>query len=97
MHGKRVEVNLYIDRGDKETNKKWFDDLKGQQPEIEKEMGESLTWERLEHRQGSRIALYRAGSIQDDEASRDEIKAWAIDRLLKFRKVFGPRIVNLVG
>jgi len=55
---------------------------------------EALTWERLDHRRASRIASYRKGSIDEPE-TWGEIKAWAVDRLLKLKMVFGPRISDL--
>ena len=34
--------------------------------------------------------LVRAGSIDDDERTLDEIRAWMIEWLLTFKGVFGP-------
>jgi hypothetical protein len=53
------------------------------------DFGESLDWERLDDRRASRIAVYREGTIDDGEML-NEIQAWAIQELLKFRKVFSP-------
>jgi len=88
--GGRVRTELYIDRGDAEENKKIFDSLAAERKIIEAEIGSTLDWERLDDRRASRIALYRPGSIDSDEAVLLEIRDWAIDNLLKFRKVFGP-------
>ena len=63
---------------------------------IEAEFGEPLRWERLDERTASRIASYRPGSIDDDPDTLKEIQAWAIDRLLRFRKVFGARLQRLL-
>jgi hypothetical protein len=43
----------------------------------------------------SRIACYRPGSIDADPATLDEIRAWHADRLLRFKRVFGPHLATL--
>jgi hypothetical protein len=68
-----------------------FDALMAQRESIEAELGEPLTWERLDDRRASRIALYRPGRIEDDEHTLGEIRAWVIDRLLRLKKIIGPR------
>ncbi len=42
------------------------------------------------------VAAYRPGTIEDDTQTLQEIKVWAIDRLLRFKKVFGPKVAALV-
>jgi hypothetical protein len=88
----RVRTEVSIDQGDKRANKALFDWLLEQRQEIETELGHELTWERLEEKQSSRIALYRPGSIEDDQETLNEIRAWAVQHLLAFREVFGPRL-----
>lgn len=94
--GGRVRAEVYIDRGDANLNKDLFDTLAKEKQSIETEFGEALEWERLDDRRASRIASYRQGSIDDDSQSIDEIKVWAIDRLLKLKKVFHPRLSKLL-
>lgn len=89
--GKRVRAELYIDVGDSEKNKGLFDWLFEKKQIIENEFGESLDWERLDDRRASRIAIYREGSIDDVEVLT-EIRAWAIQELLKFRKAFSSHL-----
>jgi len=88
--GGRVRTEVYIDRGDAETNKKLFDKLAEDRERIEADLDARLDWERLDDRKASRIALYRPGSIESDDATLLEIRSWAIENLLKFKKVFGP-------
>lgn len=90
--GKKVRIEVYIDQGDVETNKQLFDSLKASQQDIEQKFGEPLEWERLDDRRACRIAFYRAGSIEDDEATLAEIRAWMIEHLLKLKKVFSSRL-----
>ncbi len=91
--GGRIRVDLYIDAGDAEQNKRLFDHLYDQKNKIEAEIGEPLAWERLDDRRASRIAIYRDGSIDDTE-ELDEIREWAIRMLLKFRAVFSGYLQN---
>ncbi len=92
----RVRAELYIDRGDASLNKSLFDSLFQSKQEIEAEFNEPLEWERLDDGRASRIATYREGSIGEDSQTLEEIRNWAIDRLLRFKKVFGPKLVDLM-
>jgi hypothetical protein len=90
----RVRVEVYIDLGDREKNKALFDalELPGEKEEIEAECLAPLSWEKLDEKRASRIAAYREGSIDASDEELREIHAWMIENLLKFKKVFGPRI-----
>ena len=92
----RARVELYIDSTDRERNKQAFDRLKEQREEFESELETTLEWERLENRRASRISVLRPGSIDDNQETLEEISRWMIDRLLAFRRVFGPRLPELV-
>ncbi len=48
-------VELYIDRGDGEENKRIFDQLHGRKEEIEGSFGSPLLWERLDAKRACRI------------------------------------------
>jgi hypothetical protein len=98
-HGGRVRAEVYIDRADAdgrnaEATKAIFDELLRDASRIEREFGEALEWERLEDRRASRIATYREGSIDLSPEVLDEIRRWIVDRLLRLKKVFGPRLGN---
>jgi len=90
--GQRFRVELYIDISDKENNKKTFDALQSQRTAIEGELGAELSWERLDDARASRIAVYTSGSIDYSTDKLQELVQLAIDRVLKFREVFGGRI-----
>lgn len=92
--GNQVRAELYIDTEDVQANKALFDALEAEKDVLEGRLGEPLTWERLDHRRASRIAVYRPGSI-DESSMLGEIRAWAIDRLLKLKGVLGPRVAQL--
>ena len=88
-------VELMITRGGKEGSKALFDQLKEHQEAIESELGDPLHWQE-QHAGGSCIAAYRPGTIDDDEETLREIRGWMVERLLKFKQVFGPRLDELV-
>jgi hypothetical protein len=87
-----ARVELYIDLRDFETNKALFDWLHGQKDTIEKECGFTLSWERLDERRASRITVSRSGSIESGAEDLEEIRKWQIQRLLIFKKLFGPLV-----
>jgi len=95
--GNRVRVEAYIDQGDAAKNKELFDQLFRKRAEIETELGESLSWERLDDKRASRIAVYRDGSITVDDATLTEIRNWMVDRLLAFKRVLTPRLKSWQG
>jgi hypothetical protein len=90
--GGRVRVEVYIDPGEWEQNKKVFDTFLNEKERIEQEVKATLEWERLDDSRASRIAIYRTGSITSDQATLQEIRFWTIEQLLNFKKVFGPRL-----
>ena len=92
--GGRARVELYIDQGDAESNKAIFDSLAAQKADIEEELGESLEWERLDDRRASRIALYREGHIEQSEEELREIRGWMIERILRLKRVLGPKLAQ---
>jgi len=90
--GEKVRVELYIDTRTAERNKEIFRQLKNEQEQIESEFGEKLSWEELPDKRAVRIAIYRQGSIDEDSKTLTEIKDWAIQKLLTFKRVFEERI-----
>ncbi|MFC1671060.1 DUF4268 domain-containing protein [Spirochaetota bacterium] len=72
--GGKVRIECYIDFGETEKNKDFFDALVSKKDEIEKKYGEVFTWERLDEKRASRVALYRDGSIEDDMNNSIELE-----------------------
>jgi hypothetical protein len=96
--GNRLRVELYIDVGDAVKNKAIFDALKSDEIALQAEVVESLVWERLDNRRASRISVVRDNtSIAYATAHDEEIREWLIQRLLKFKAVFGPRLKSAIG
>ena len=101
----QVMVNIYIERKDKDRsswneNKEWnerlFDKLEGRKETIESKLGESLFWDRMNNDMACRIALYRDGTIDDDDEVLQEIREWVIEWLLAFKQVFEPELERLL-
>jgi hypothetical protein len=95
-----VRTEVYIDFGDHDANKRAFDALFAEKEALEAEFGESLEWERLDDRRACRVAAYTPGTIEDPADQWEQFRRWAIDRLLRFKRVFGPRLpalAQLVG
>ena len=92
--GKNVRVELYIDAGPgkKDWNKNKFSEIHQRKNAIEAEIGESLNWERLEGRRASRIAMYRDGSIEDQELKLEELRKWMVETLVAFKSTFSKSL-----
>ncbi len=88
-------VQLIIGSGDRDWDKEVLNQLHEHLEEIKSELDGSLLWRPDHSRDSSRIMLPREGSIDDDEDMLEEIRTWMVDRLLKFRQVFGPRLAEL--
>ena len=93
--GGRARVQVYIDNGDVEWNEELFDRLEEGKEEIESKIEGEFEWQRLDNRRACRISAVRPGSIDEDEETLKEIRSWMVDRLLKFKEVFGPRLDEL--
>lgn len=89
--GSRARTEIYIDAGDLDENKIFFDKLYKEKEQIEAEYGQDLEWERLDDKRACRIAVYRLGSIEDSSDELQEIKEWGIQNLLTMKKTFGKR------
>ena len=89
--GSRVRTEIYIDAGDLDENKKFFDKLYEEKEKIETDYGQELEWERLDVKRACRVAVYRPGSIEDSSDEIQKIKEWGIQNLLTMKNVFGKR------
>lgn len=83
--GGKARAELYIDLGDQEKNKYVFDQLLNQKEIIEAELGQEVSWERLDSKRASRLALYTDGAIDDSDADLERVKSWHIEKLLKLK------------
>ncbi len=91
----KARSELYIDLGDQQKNKYVFDELHKMKEEIEGLLGEVVSWERLDNKRASRLALYTDGSIENSDSELEAIKDWHIERLLKLKSALGNKISPL--
>ena len=89
--GRRLRAEIYIDRGEGAENARALSWLERQKETIERDFGAKLEWETLEGKRACRVGSYRPGSI-DDEERLDEYRMWAVESLLKLKRILGPRL-----
>jgi hypothetical protein len=87
-------VELYIDTGEGDENKRIFDALIAKKGEIEKAFGAPLSWERLDDKRGSRIRyVIKEGGLTDEFKwmTMQDAMIGAMERLSKALKPYFPR------
>ncbi|MFC3214190.1 DUF4268 domain-containing protein [Novosphingobium panipatense] len=77
------------------AGKVWYDELFAQKDAIEAEFGAPLSWERLDGKKQSRIAIYLEGVDPTNEADWPRQHEWLIQQLEKMRPIFQPRALAL--
>jgi len=92
---KELRVELYVDFGNRKQNKTIFDKLLRNQTEIDDKLGqlksdELLRWERMDAQRACRIAVYRAGSIQQSAANLDTLSDWVVESAVRLEKTISP-------
>lgn len=80
----RFRVELYIDTGVRQENKSVFDALYSQKAIIEDALNLQLSWERIDNKRASRIAIYKDGSITDSEEKLKQLREWAVESMIRF-------------
>lgn len=91
-------VALYIDRGAGKTveNKDIFDRLHKDKEEIERDFGGPLSWQRLDDKQGCRIAYtLTGGGWKTDESKWPQIQDAMIDAMGRLEKALAPHLGKL--
>ena len=95
---KECQVELDIDRGVVriEENKRIFDRLHSHKKEIEGAFGGELSWQRLDDKQGCRIAsLVPIGGYRSAESKWPEIQDAMIDTMARLEKALLPHLEKL--
>jgi hypothetical protein len=81
--GDRIRVEFYIDSKDKDVNKEVFDKIMATRSTIEENFGGQLSWERLDDKRASRVAVYRPGAITWPPSELNELVDWAANSLTR--------------
>ena len=84
-----VEFNL---RGP--PGKVWYQQLEAKKAQIEAQLP-GLSWQRLDGRKQSRIALYLQGTDPTDETAWPAQHAWIVENLERVLAVFRPLALEL--
>lgn len=87
----RVGCELYLSGA---RAKQAYDLLFAQKEAIERELGFSPDWQRLDNREASRVIVYKEGSIYNP-SQRQELKEWFAKTGEQFYRVFSPRVKAL--
>jgi len=90
-----ARVELYIDTGYEEQNKKIFDDFYLDKDTIESEFGEPLDWQRLELKRACRIAAWITKRGLKDEGMWNTLQNEMIDKMIRLENVLSKRIKDL--
>jgi len=93
----RFSIELYIDTGDKNENKRIFEDLRTYKNEIENKI-KGVSWEKLEEKRACRIAIYKKlkGSISSlSEEDYPEIIKWGTETMKQFTSVLSKYFQKL--
>lgn len=93
--GSKVRAEVYIDTPIQEINKEILLTFEQQKSQLIHEFGEELQFELLPTKRASRIAVYRDGDIWTDTQTLEEIKNWFIEKMLKFKQVFGEKLKQI--
>jgi hypothetical protein len=86
----RIRAEIYIDFGEKQQNKAFFERLREKSSVLQKQFAEPLSWERLDDRRACRVAVYREGSIEDSSEELAAARIWLVDRMLAIKRAFEP-------
>ncbi len=94
---KELRVELYVDYGKRKWNKAVYDKLFRNQTDIDGKLGllksdEVLRWERMDDKRACRIAIYRAGSIQQSAADLKTLSEWVVASAIKLEKAISPSL-----
>lgn len=92
--GKRFRVELYIDAGDRNINKDFFDRLRVEADQIDRQAGTPVEWERLDKKKACRLAIYRETEVERFD-SDPELIEWAAKTMTRFTQVMRPLIAAL--
>ncbi|WP_226698834.1 DUF4268 domain-containing protein [Qipengyuania gaetbuli] len=75
--------------------KVWYDAIVAHRDEIEAKIGHPLSWQRLDGKKQSRVALYLENADPTNESDWGRQHTWLIEKLERFYDVFRPLVLEL--
>jgi hypothetical protein len=87
-----AQVELYIDRGEGETNKQLFDKLFARKEQIELVFEKSLDWQKLEEKRACRIRYVIEGSGLQDKDRWADLQGQMIEAMIKLQNALQSEI-----
>lgn len=89
-------VELYIDRGEVDINKKIFDRLHSQKADVERAFGSPFSWERLDAKRGCRIAYKMGlGGYLSEESEWPGIQEGMVTAMVQLEKTIEPLLLDI--
>jgi hypothetical protein len=89
-------VELYLDRGDKEENKRIFDHIYSQRENVEKMFGHPLSWERLDGKRACRIKyVLENGGYRSAESQWPTVHAAMVAAMTQLETALKPLLDSL--
>jgi hypothetical protein len=92
----KLKVEIYLESKDADTNKLRFDEIALQQHQLNNDLNRQLSWERMDDKKGSRIAIYHEGSIDSQPDELDALCTWAISEMKLMREKLLPQIIQII-
>ena len=92
---RKFSVELYIDTGDKQKNKQYFDRIKENETQL---TFKNISWERLDEKKASRLTVYTDGDIENvmnNTEEKERLIRWAIGTMRSFSHQLTPIVKSL--
>lgn len=92
---KNASVEVYLDKGKKDVNKKRFDALYKYKEDVEKDFGDKLNWERLDLKRACRISFTFEDTGLNTKDKWDELQQKMIEKMILLENAFRLYIERL--
>lgn len=91
-------IDMYIDGGGVENNKRIFDALHSHKQDIEAALGEELIWDRIDDKRACRIAWpLKTGGYTCAEEEWPSLQGVMVEAMIRFENAFSPYVRELAG
>jgi len=91
----RLRVELYIDTGDRDQNKGFFDALYARRDDLSAALGGGVVWERLDEKRASRVSVHRVVPPTPSPDENLDLRSWAVETMVRWNDVLRPVIRGL--